>query len=542
MTSPDQPEVNEEVNAPDDAAPVSAESGGSDTDHVDRDDAEASADRSDGETDSAPETPDQQHARTAEESEVKPAAAAETDEHTPETVAPVKADQTGPDTPRPDHESENPAENADATAADQTGADQGDADQGDADEPPVGEAPAGDVADAPGGSTALTDQRDQDDAGPVDASPVDASPVDPVAVGNVSTDPVAVGESADETDTAQRVDRYLDNGAPTQDPGTEDPATEDPGTGDQDAADQDAGDSQAGSPSTDDPSVEDPSVEDLALLAIASAHATQTAPRTFSPPSDAAPPPAETEDEPAFASPSGPAPTAGPVPPVPAPPAEHTTPRPELPPAGTDVRQPHDAFTQVAQFPRAGDRSQDYAPGTAYAGWSPEDVAAARRRRRRSLTLAGAAVAGIAAVAVIAGVIGHASTQRGWEPVAADIAQARDVNSVQLVLGSCIDRIPLDGAVNTVRAVPCDSPHEAQVVGRTDFSEDAVWPGDDDAERKVAQVCGGKQLSAEVRSSDRAKRLRYVVWTPSESSWDDGDRIGLCIATSNTALTETLLD
>lgn len=242
--------------------------------------------------------------------------------------------------------------------------------------------------------------------------------------------------------------------------------------------------------------------------------------------------------------PTPPAPTA-PVPPPPFPgPATALPPVPPPPitqdhgaPYGTHHGDPHDPASSAAVW----DRSQDYAAAPSYAGWDPASAAEEKRVRRRRLGLAGAALAGIAVIVVVISLIVDATVQRGWEPIPADIAQPQDVNSVQLVLGSCLDRIPLDGEVDTVRAVPCDVPHEAQVVGRTDFGEDTIWPGADAAGRKVAQVCGAKQLSDGVRRSDAAKRLRYVVWTPSEESWDDGDRVGLCVAASDTALTKSLL-
>jgi hypothetical protein len=60
-------------------------------------------------------------------------------------------------------------------------------------------------------------------------------------------------------------------------------------------------------------------------------------------------------------------------------------------------------------------------------------------------------------------------------------------------------------------------------------------------DKRVAQVCGTKQLGPIARSSQLTNTVRYVVWGPSEESWDDGDRVGLCLATTAEPITQDLL-
>jgi hypothetical protein len=182
----------------------------------------------------------------------------------------------------------------------------------------------------------------------------------------------------------------------------------------------------------------------------------------------------------------------------------------------------------------------DYAPGVTYAGWRPPTAEDDAAKRRRFALVGGAVVAVIALVAVIAVVVNMVSRQQ-WEPIEAMIAEPQEVHPLQLVLGSCVETLPEDGEVSEVLAVPCDAAHTAQVVGRTDFADAAVWPGRDAVDKRVAQVCGTKQLGPVARTSPLADSVRYVVWGPSEESWEDGDRVGLCLATTAEPITQDLL-
>ncbi|HET6860663.1 MAG TPA: septum formation family protein [Streptomyces sp.] len=181
-----------------------------------------------------------------------------------------------------------------------------------------------------------------------------------------------------------------------------------------------------------------------------------------------------------------------------------------------------------------------YAPEASYAGWRPPTAADDAAKRRRFAMIGGAAVAALALVAVVVLVVNMVSKQQ-WEPIEAMIAEPREVHPLQLVLGSCVETVPEDGEVSEVLAVPCTAAHTAQVVGRTDFADAAVWPGRDEVDKRVALVCGTKQLGPVARTSQLANSVSYVVWGPSEESWSDGDRVGLCLATTDEPITQDLL-
>nr|WP_082495003.1 DUF4190 domain-containing protein [Cellulomonas sp. Leaf334] len=148
---------------------------------------------------------------------------------------------------------------------------------------------------------------------------------------------------------------------------------------------------------------------------------------------------------------------------------------------------------------------------------------ASRRTRGRGLAIAGAVLGVVGTVALVVGVTVAVLTVMATRPLPADVPAARDARAQQLVTGNCVLTVPDDGPVDTVRVVPCAEPHEAQVVTEFTFAPDAVWPGQQSADARVARAC--------VLDADEvAAGVRTVTWSPTERSWADGDRVGLCLA------------
>jgi hypothetical protein len=50
-----------------------------------------------------------------------------------------------------------------------------------------------------------------------------------------------------------------------------------------------------------------------------------------------------------------------------------------------------------------------------------------------------------------------------------------------------------------------------------------VWPGQQSADARVARACV-------LDASEIEAGVRTVTWSPTERSWSDGDRVGLCLA------------
>ncbi len=167
-------------------------------------------------------------------------------------------------------------------------------------------------------------------------------------------------------------------------------------------------------------------------------------------------------------------------------------------------------------------------------------LVALRRIRRGATTGRGLAVAGIAigAVWTTVQVVVAASLVSAWLatrplPVTVDGPQSAHVG--RLVTGHCLAGLLDDGPVDSVDVVPCDQPHAAQVISEFRFVPDAVWPGQAGANARVAIGC-------ELSESEQEAGLEVVTWAPTEESWEDGDRTGLCVAHHAAAFTGSLLD
>ncbi|MBX9244810.1 hypothetical protein ICW40_08300 [Actinotalea ferrariae] len=102
------------------------------------------------------------------------------------------------------------------------------------------------------------------------------------------------------------------------------------------------------------------------------------------------------------------------------------------------------------------------------------------------------------------------------------VEEPTTTHSRRLDVGHCLATLPGDGDVASVDLVPCADPHAAEVVGVHTFRADA-WPGRDAVEADAVAACEMDTRQAELG-------FRPVVWTPSESSWGQGDRRGLCLA------------
>ncbi|WNB85466.1 DUF4190 domain-containing protein [Cellulomonas sp. ATA003] len=166
-------------------------------------------------------------------------------------------------------------------------------------------------------------------------------------------------------------------------------------------------------------------------------------------------------------------------------------------------------------------------------------IAAIVRARRGRTTGRGLAVAGVVigavwtvaqVVVVTSLVVSHLATR----PLP-EVDGPQSAHVAQVATGHCLSELPADGDVGPVEVVPCDQPHAAQVISEYRFADDAVWPGQDGAHRLVA---GGCRLSRpEVDAG-----AEVSTWAPTQSSWEDGDRTGLCLAHVPGGFTGSMLD
>jgi hypothetical protein len=134
----------------------------------------------------------------------------------------------------------------------------------------------------------------------------------------------------------------------------------------------------------------------------------------------------------------------------------------------------------------------------------------------------------IAALATVTLLVGAAIGGRYWldtRPLGT-VTHAMTVHAGRVTTGHCIQTLPQDGTVASVRLVPCDQPHAAEVVGSLDLPGTS-WPGS-------AQVADQLVAWCEMDATQQGLGLLPVVWGPSARGWAQGDRSGLCLAWSPT--------
>lgn len=119
--------------------------------------------------------------------------------------------------------------------------------------------------------------------------------------------------------------------------------------------------------------------------------------------------------------------------------------------------------------------------------------------------------------------------QRAKNLEPASVGTTGTLHSAQVVSGMCLEQLG-DGA-GSVAAVECSEPHRAEVVSAYRFT-DSAWPGDAEAASRALAHCASQLAPAgplETAASGRA----WVAWVPSEGTWAGGDRVALCIVTSD---------
>ena len=202
--------------------------------------------------------------------------------------------------------------------------------------------------------------------------------------------------------------------------------------------------------------------------------------------------------------PQGPTPPGAPTAPAPYP---QGAPAPSYPQGGP-------AFPAGPTAPAGYPQQDYYAPG-----WTAPTAAVAPRRGHTRMLL-GIAI-GLVSLLIVAG---GTAWYLHWTKTRdlGEITGATTATTQQVKTGYCIRDLPADGSVSEVTLVPCGDPHEAQVVG-THVLDDGDWPGQDAVDAEVTEWC-------EMSRSATSLGFQRVVWAPSEESWGQGDRRGLCIA------------
>jgi hypothetical protein len=209
--------------------------------------------------------------------------------------------------------------------------------------------------------------------------------------------------------------------------------------------------------------------------------------------------------------------------PAPQPPYPHGQPYPQGQSYPQGQPHPQGGPDPHAQpYPPAPPGAQGYAPTYYAEGWQAP-VGPPPPARRDGVRLALRIVGGVVAVGLVAGTVAGVRTWQQSRAVGT-ITKPSTVSAKQVATGHCLAELPADGDVSSVRLVPCDQPHVAEVVGSRQL-DDKDWPGWSRVSDQLTSWC-------EMDTAQAALGLRPVVWGPTERGWSQGDRVGLCLAWS----------
>jgi hypothetical protein len=155
----------------------------------------------------------------------------------------------------------------------------------------------------------------------------------------------------------------------------------------------------------------------------------------------------------------------------------------------------------------------------------------------RNLAVAGLVVSGawLALVAVAVTVAVATSADRDG---AGRIVDAGAVRSTDLRPGDCLARVPTE-ATASVDAVPCGTPHQAQVLDAFPLPAGS-YPGEDEVTAAAEEGCAAR-VSDELATRADDGELGLTCLYPLSSGWRAGDREITCLVTAGTEpLTEVL--
>lgn len=102
--------------------------------------------------------------------------------------------------------------------------------------------------------------------------------------------------------------------------------------------------------------------------------------------------------------------------------------------------------------------------------------------------------------------------------------------------GDCLDNPASTGVITDVEVLPCTQSHTAQVVGVVTVQYGSEY--DELEVQTVAQDTCKKAAATAITTRDTYDLLVYY---PQESSWNTGDRTAICLASSDTPLTSSVI-
>lgn len=104
-------------------------------------------------------------------------------------------------------------------------------------------------------------------------------------------------------------------------------------------------------------------------------------------------------------------------------------------------------------------------------------------------------------------------------------------------VGDCLEKIP-DGEFTELPVVPCDTEHRGEIFAETTLP-DGDFPGDKQVAEEGQTFCKDEFERFVGMPFDDSK-LYYVAFYPTESSWEQKDRLIQCVLEADKPVTGTL--
>jgi hypothetical protein len=103
-----------------------------------------------------------------------------------------------------------------------------------------------------------------------------------------------------------------------------------------------------------------------------------------------------------------------------------------------------------------------------------------------------------------------------------------DESVFSMEVGLCFDDEDTSATeVSSVPDVPCDEPHDNEVYATAQYTETDTYPGDEAMQSAGSEVCLAEFEGYVGKSYDESE-LDYFPITPTQGSWDNGDREIVC--------------
>jgi hypothetical protein len=163
-------------------------------------------------------------------------------------------------------------------------------------------------------------------------------------------------------------------------------------------------------------------------------------------------------------------------------------------------------------------------------------------QRGRGLAIAGLVLSGIWIIVITLAIIGASTGKATRSSATGLITHSGRINVFSLDVGDCFNNPSGAQTVNTVTAIPCDQPHNAQIYAKFRLTgPDSGYPGAAAVAQMARNGCNARIGSINKSMTNGAMTVRILL--PEEAAWLSGRRTVSCMVVNPKAdLTSSLLD